>query len=62
MPTYRVTLSVKLHDPCRVKDLVDHVAEAVACWGGQYHEDDELSPTNFVQVQAVCRGVVAVKR
>ena len=62
MPTYRVTVSIKTETPCDAQEVAEHVTYAVARWGGQYREDDDLHSSNVIQVQAVCRNHVSVYR
>lgn len=58
MPTYRVTLSIKTTDHVDPEYVAEHVAEAARHWGGQYHPDDPLFPTEIVRVSADCRGCI----
>jgi hypothetical protein len=56
MPVYRVTVSVRTLDHVEPDAMANHVADAVSCWGGQYHPDDPLFSAH-VRSKATCRGV-----
>ena len=56
---YRVTVSIKTADHVDPDYIAEHVADAVRHWGGQYHPDDPLFPTEIVRVDAKCRGYIA---
>jgi len=56
MPVYRVIVSVRTLDHIEPDTMANHVADAVSCWGGQYHPDDPLFSAH-VRSKATCRGV-----
>lgn len=56
MPVYRVTVSVRTLDHVDPTTMANHVADAVSCWGGQYHPDDPLFSAH-VRSKATNRGV-----
>ena len=56
MPVYRLTVSVKTLDHVDPQEMANYVADAVSCWGGQFHPDDDLSAANL-RAKATCRGV-----
>ena len=47
----RMTVTVDLHNSVDRESVGDHVARAVAYWGGQYHPEDPLFPYNIKEVR-----------
>ncbi|MEO0624107.1 MAG: hypothetical protein AAF183_18055 [Pseudomonadota bacterium] len=55
MPKYAVNVTVFTKDPVHPADVAEHVADAVATWGGQYRPEHPLF-SRFVEARATCRG------
>lgn len=41
MKTVRLTVRVKVDDDVAARDVKTYVEDAVGCWCGQYHPEDE---------------------